>query len=351
MHFLHLLRSAKYAHLTSPAGIIILIKIGTKRLPRTRISCWTIPAGPERDRQGGYNDVTQRLPSRCGNGKKLDCELILFFSEQAQHVKRGFYCTIPKTPAEEITRNQFGEEQMALDKYADEVFISGLKKTRLVRYIATEEQDQIIEVHNPKNNFGVVIDPLDGSSLIDVNLCVGSIIGIYPGHILEKGITMVAALYILYGPLTTLTFTTGQGVHEFVMNDAGEFVLRHKDLEFRTGKSMHPVPCARIISRPMPGGSMPWRLPVQVRFSGCFVGDIHQILHKGGVFSYPGFKGKEKGKLRLLYEANPMGMIIYQAGGAVSTAGLISSPSNRRRSARQPRFTSVAGKRSRSLKR
>ncbi|MGA2916990.1 class 1 fructose-bisphosphatase [Methanoregula sp.] len=253
-----------------------------------------------------------------GTEKNLT-ELILFFSEQAQHVKRGFFCTIPKTPAEEITRNQFGEEQMALDKYADEIFISGLKKTRLVRYIATEEQHQIIEVDNPKNNFGVVIDPLDGSSLIDVNLCVGSIIGIYPGHILEKGVTMAAALYILYGPLTTLTFTTGKGVHEFVMNDSGDFVLRHKDLRIPDGKIYAPgalrkdyFPAhARWIDALEEAG-------YKLRFSGCFVGDVHQILHKGGVFSYPGFKGKEKGKLRLLYEANPMGMIICQAGGAVS---------------------------------
>jgi fructose-1,6-bisphosphatase I len=253
-----------------------------------------------------------------GTEKNLT-ELILFFSEQAQQVRKGFYCTIPKTPAEEITRNQFGEEQMALDKYADEVFISGLKKTRLVRYIATEEQDRIIEVHNPKNNFGVVIDPLDGSSLIDVNLCVGSIIGIYPGHVLEKGITMAAAVYILYGPLTTLTFTTGKGVHEFVMNDSGEFVLRHKDLRIPDGKIYAPgalrkdyFPAhARWIDALETAG-------YKLRFSGCFVGDVHQILHKGGVFAYPGFKGREKGKLRLLYEANPMGMIIYQAGGGVS---------------------------------
>jgi fructose-1,6-bisphosphatase I len=254
-----------------------------------------------------------------GTEKNLT-ELIIFFSEQASLVKRGFFATIPKTPAEEITRNQFGEEQMALDKYADEVFISGLKKTRLVRYIATEEQDQIIEVEKPKNQFGVVIDPLDGSSLIDVNLCVGSIIGIYPGHVLEEGVTMVAALYILYGPLTTLTFTTGQGVHEFVMTDKGEFVLRHKDLRIPDGKIYAPgalrkdyFPAhARWISALEDAG-------YKLRFSGCFVGDVHQILHKGGVFSYPGFRGKEKGKLRLLFEANPMGMIIYQAGGAISS--------------------------------
>ncbi len=253
-----------------------------------------------------------------GTDKNLT-ELILFFSEQARNVKHGFFCTIPRTPSEEITRNQFGEEQMELDKYADNVFISGLKESRLVRYIATEEQSQIIEVGNPKNQYGVVIDPLDGSSLIDVNLCVGSIIGIYPGHVLERGITMIAALYILYGPLTTLTFTTGKGVHEFVLNDAGDFVLRHKDLRIPDGKIYAPGALRRDY---LPQHAK-WIQSLEesgykLRFSGCFVGDVHQILHKGGVFTYPGFKGKEKGKLRLLYEANPMGMIVFQAGGATS---------------------------------
>jgi fructose-1,6-bisphosphatase I len=253
-----------------------------------------------------------------GTEKNL-IELILFLSEQARDIKGGFFCTIPKTPAEEVTRNQFGEEQMELDKFADGIFINGLQKTRLVRYIATEEQSEIIEVPKPKNEFGVVIDPLDGSSLIDVNLCVGSIIGIYPGHVLEKGVTMIAALYILYGPLTTLTYTTGKGVHEFVMNDAGDFVLRHKDLRIPDGKIYAPGALRKDY---FPAHAQ-WIKSLEdagykLRFSGCFVGDVHQILHKGGVFSYPGFKGKEKGKLRLLYEANPMGMIIFQAGGAIS---------------------------------
>ena len=115
-----------------------------------------------------------------GTEKNLT-ELILLLSTQAQQVKNGFFPTCMKTQACELTRNTFGEEQMALDKYADAVFVSGLKKSRLVHYIATEEQEQIITIDNPKNNFGVVIDPLDGSSLIDVNLCIGSIIGIYPG--------------------------------------------------------------------------------------------------------------------------------------------------------------------------
>jgi fructose-1,6-bisphosphatase I len=255
---------------------------------------------------------------RAGTEKNLE-ELILFLAQQAQQVKKGFFCSIRKTPADEKTKNMYGEEQMALDMYADDVFISGLQKTRLVRYIATEEQHKIIEVENPKNNFGVVIDPLDGSSLIDVNLCTGSIIGIYPGHVLEKGATMIASLYILYGPLTTLTFTTGKGVHEFALDDAGEFFLRHENLKIPQGKIYAPGALRRDY---LPAHAR-WIETLEhsgykLRFSGCFVADVHQILHKGGVFTYPGFKGREKGKLRLLYEANPMGMIIHQAGGAIS---------------------------------
>ena len=253
-----------------------------------------------------------------GTEKNLT-ELILLLSTQAQQVKNGFFPTCMKTQVCELTRNTFGEEQMALDKYADSVFISGLKKSRLVEYIATEEQEQIIKVDHPKNNFGVVIDPLDGSSLIDVNLCIGSIIGIYPDHVLERGAKMIAALYILYGPLTLLTFTTGKGVHEFVLDDTGEFVLKEQDIKIPDGKIYAPGALRKDY---LPAHAL-WIEHLEhegykLRFSGCFVADVHQILHKGGVFTYPGFKGKEKGKLRLLYEANPMGMIIHEAGGRIS---------------------------------
>jgi fructose-1,6-bisphosphatase I len=245
--------------------------------------------------------------------------LILFLGKQAQVVKKGFLGTSGRTPAGEKTRNVYGEEQMPLDKFADSVFIDSLKERRLVRYIATEEQEQVIEIKNPENDFGIVLDPLDGSSLIDVNFCIGTIIGIYPGHVLDKGSHLVAALYILYGPLTTLTFTTGKGVHEFVLDDTGEFILRHQDLRIPEGKIYAPgalrkdyLPAhARWIGHLEQSG-------YKLRFSGCFVADVHQILHKGGVFAYPGITGKEKGKLRLLYEANPMGKLIHEAGGAVS---------------------------------
>ncbi|MDD5473864.1 MAG: fructose-1,6-bisphosphatase [Candidatus Methanoperedens sp.] len=242
-------------------------------------------------------------------------ELILFFSEQAKTIKSGFLRSRNKAG----TKNIYGEEQMALDRWADDVLIRGLKKNRLVHYIATEEQPDIIEIDSPENEFGVVIDPLDGSSLIDVNLTVGTIIGIYPGNVLEKGETMIAAMYILYGPLTTLTLTTGNGVHDFVMDEKGVFNLTQQDIKIPDGKLYAPgalrkdylPPHAMFIENLEKEG-------YKLRFSGSFVADMHQILHKGGVFTYPGFRGKEKGKLRLLFEANPMGKIITEAGGAIS---------------------------------
>ncbi|OPX65235.1 MULTISPECIES: class 1 fructose-bisphosphatase [unclassified Methanoregula] len=253
-----------------------------------------------------------------GTEKNL-AELILFLGRQSLVVKKGFLTMPGKGPEGERTRNVFGEEQMPLDKYADGVFIDALRQARLARYIATEEQEQIIEIPGAKNDFGIVMDPLDGSSLIDVNLCIGTIIGICPGNVLDKGSRFLAALYILYGPLTTLTYTTGKGVHEFMVDESGEFVLRHQDLRIPDGKIYAPgalrkdwIPAhARWIEDLEKSG-------YKLRFSGSFVADVHQILHKGGVFTYPGIKGKDAGKLRLLYEANPMGRIIAEAGGAVS---------------------------------
>jgi len=253
-----------------------------------------------------------------GTEKNLS-ELILFLASRAPAIRRGFLVAGGKAKDGGKTKNVYGEEQQPLDKYADAVFVDGIRESRLARYIATEEQESIVEVENPKAEFGVVIDPLDGSSLIDVNLCVGTIIGIYPGHVLAKGSTMVAAMYLLYGPLTSLTYTTGKGVHEFVLDESGEFVLRQRDLKIPGGKVFAPgalrkdwlAPHAKWIGQLEQDG-------YKLRFSGCFVADVHQILHKGGVFSYPGIKGKEKGKLRLLYEANPMGKILHEAGGAIS---------------------------------
>ncbi|PPA79559.1 MAG: fructose-1,6-bisphosphatase [ANME-2 cluster archaeon HR1] len=241
--------------------------------------------------------------------------LIMLFSKQGGVIRDEF---ISSRGAAD-TKNVYGETQMALDKKADEILIEALKKSGLVRWIATEEQPDIIEVEGAKNQFGVTIDPLDGSSLIDVNLAVGTIVGLYPGHVLEPGNTMVGALYILYGPLTTLTYTTGNGVHEFYMDKDGQFKLMEEDLTISDGKIYAPGALRKDY--------MPYHKKFieqlesegyKLRFSGSFVADVHQILHKGGLFTYPAFVGKDTGKLRHLFEGTPMGKMVYEAGGAVS---------------------------------
>ncbi len=232
--------------------------------------------------------------AEAGTEKNL-AGLILFLSEQAGEIKTGFLANCMNT-GDCGTQNIFGEDQKPLDKFADDIFVNALIQSRLVRYIATEEQEKIIEVDKAKNNFGVVIDPLDGSSLIDVNLCVGSIIGIYPGDVLEKGSRMIASMYMLYGPLTLLTFTTKHGVHEFVQREDGEFVLRHRDIHIPDGKIHSPGALRRDYLEP----HAQWighleNEGYKLRFSGCFVADVHQILHKGGVFTYPGTRERRPG--------------------------------------------------------
>lgn len=242
-------------------------------------------------------------------------ELILLLSKQAIVIKDNFLSS--RGAAD--TENVYGETQMALDKKADEILIAALKASRLVKWIATEEQPDIIEVENPANEFGITIDPLDGSSLIDVNLAVGTIVGIYSHYVLEPGNTMLGALYILYGPLTTLTYTTNNGVHEFVMGNDGRFILLQEDLTIPEGKLYAPgalrkdyLPYHKKFIEHLESEGY------KLRFSGSFVADVHQILHKGGLFTYPAFMGKDSGKLRLLFEGTPMGKIVTEAGGAVS---------------------------------
>ncbi len=243
-------------------------------------------------------------------------QLIMLFSKQATAIKAGFLSA--RGAAD--TKNVYGETQMALDKRADEILIAALKESKLVSWIATEEQPDIIEVKGAVNPFGITIDPLDGSSLIDVNLAVGTIVGIYSGHVLEPGNTMLGALYILYGPLTTLTYTTtGSGVHEFVMGEDGNFTLMQENLTIPEGKLYAPgalrkdyLPYHKKFIEQLESEGY------KLRFSGSFVADVHQILHKGGMFTYPAFVGKENGKLRLLFEGTPLGKLVTEAGGAVS---------------------------------
>jgi fructose-1,6-bisphosphatase I len=216
------------------------------------------------------------------------------------------------------TINPFGETETEMDKWADELMVSDLGETGLVKSLSTEERADILEFDS-KSDLGVTIDPLDGSSLIGINLSVGTIIGIHRGSVLKPGKELVGAIYVLYGPLTVLVYCLGSGVHEFVLNGHHEYVLQEENLKIPEGKIYAPG----ALRKDWLPYHKKWISQLEdegykLRYSGSFVVDVHQVLHNGGVFSYPAYKGKATGKLRLLYECVPMGYIVTQAGGAVS---------------------------------
>lgn len=221
------------------------------------------------------------------------------------------------------TSNLYGEEQLALDVLSDRILRKRLAQSGVVSNVVSEETDDIIAVApHCTGNYSVAYDPLDGSSLVDVNLAVGTIVSIYAGSdLLLPGRRQVAALYVLYGPRTTLVYTTGNGVHEFGMNQLMEYTLLRRNIRLQ--------PQAAIYS---PGGLRKRYSPgverfvsyledngAKLRYSGGLVPDVNQVLLKGkGVFFYPHLAGAPQGKLRLLYELNPMSFLIEQAGGAAS---------------------------------
>ncbi|MFH1126489.1 MAG: class 1 fructose-bisphosphatase [archaeon] len=244
-------------------------------------------------------------------------DLIELIAKQAQPIRDAFIANQKYAD----TKNVYGETQMELDKWSDQHLIKILKKSKLVKEVASEEQPEVVSFPDAKSNYGVTMDPLDGSSLIQVNLAVGTIIGIYDnGKVMQQGKNLRAAMYMLYGPLTILTVTVKEGVHIFALNDKKEFVMIEKNVRIPEGnlyasgalkKDWTPKHAKFIDSLEKDG--------YKLRYSGSFVADVHQYLKYGGIFAYPAYKGHESGKLRLLFEANPLGFIVSQAGGAIST--------------------------------
>ena len=219
------------------------------------------------------------------------------------------------------TSNLYGETQLKLDVLADRIIRKRMMHTGVIASIASEEDDEVLVV-DPNAKYSIAYDPLDGSSLVDVNLAVGTIVGIYKGaDVLSPGRELVAALYVLYGPRCTLVYTTGNGTHEFAMNALMEYTLVQEDIQVaETGNIYAPggtrnkyTPAVEaFVSHMEERGS-------KLRYSGGFVPDINQMLIKGhGVFLYPHLKDLPRGKLRLLYELNPMAFLVEQAGGAAS---------------------------------
>jgi fructose-1,6-bisphosphatase I len=233
--------------------------------------------------------------------------------------------------------NVQGEEQKKLDVYANEQFIAALMAGGECCAIASEENEEIITIDNEvsKNaKYVVCMDPLDGSSNIDVNVSIGTIFSIYrrvstsgPGTVedfLQKGTEQVAAGYIIYGSSTMLVYTTGNGVNGFTLDPSiGEFCLSHPNMKapksgeiysINQGNFVHfPAPVKEYIKYCQDEDNATQR-PYTLRYIGSLVADFHRNLIKGGIYIYPPTLKSPKGKLRLLYECNPLGFIAEQAG-------------------------------------
>jgi fructose-1,6-bisphosphatase I len=230
-------------------------------------------------------------------------------------------------------QNATGDIQQKLDLYANEKLIECLKNSGECCAIASEENKEIIQippVGSKQSHYVVMFDPLDGSSNIDVNVSVGTIFAIYrrqsdPGgpataaDFLQPGTKQVAAGYVLYGTSTILVYTTGNGVNGFTLDPSiGEFCLSHRNMRIPENGQNYSVnqgyyskfdlEMRRYIDHCSD-------LNYGLRYIGSMVSDIHRILIHGGIFLYPSTRKYPKGKLRLLYECNPLAMIVEQAGG------------------------------------
>ncbi|MDX9822595.1 MAG: class 1 fructose-bisphosphatase, partial [Syntrophales bacterium] len=203
-------------------------------------------------------------------------------------------------------KNIFGEEQLALDRTADEILKNQLQFSGFVREYVSEEQEKVVPIGKGHEQYFITADPLDGSSLVDTNLSIGTIIGIHKESVFSVGRkTMVAALYITYGPLITMLYSAGKGAHEFVLNREGEYVLSEENIQMKDKGSIFSLGGIR---RDWTPGHLKFVQFLEgegykLRYSGGFVPDINQIIIKrGGVFTYPSLKKEPRGKLRLLYE-------------------------------------------------
>jgi fructose-1,6-bisphosphatase I len=237
--------------------------------------------------------------------------------------------------------NTQGESQQKLDVYANEKFIQMLTNRNIVCGIASEEEDEFISINSlnsqNQNKYVVLIDPLDGSSNIDVNVSVGTIFSIFRrvttvgnevtiDDFLQKGEEQVAAGYVIYGTSTMLVYTTGDGVNGFTLNPAiGAFYLSHPNLKFPEDGNIYSINEGNYSHFPL--GIKKYikfcqeqnnNRPYVSRYIGSLVSDFHRNMIKGGIYLYPQSLNYPNGKLRLLYECNPMAFLAEQANGSAS---------------------------------
>ena len=229
--------------------------------------------------------------------------------------------------------NVQGEEVKKLDKLGNEAFIEAFEYVGIVGALVSEEMEKPMILHSDegREKYVVLIDPIDGSSNLEVDCMIGSIFSVrklednLEKSILQEGTKQIAAGYILYGTSVLIIYSAGDGVHSFVLDEEiGEFVLDHEEIRMpdrgkivsaNFGNRQTWSPQARAFSDSLITDSGGYSL----RYSGALVADLHQILHRGGIYFYPEDDKRPTGKLRLLYECAPLAMIAEQAGGGSTT--------------------------------
>jgi fructose-1,6-bisphosphatase I len=240
--------------------------------------------------------------------------------------------------------NIHGEEVKKLDEFAHDTLVRAMEVSGHLCAIASEESENFIPVdekfmgNRPMSKYICHFDPLDGSSNIDANISIGTIFSIYrrvsksgPGTLedcLQKGSNQVAAGYVIYGSSTILVYTTGQGVHGFTLDPTvGEFLLFYENIKIPKKSKTYSVnegnyakwdKNLRMYIDSLKREDKEKGRPYSSRYVGSLVADFHRNLLYGGIFMYPGDKKNTSGKLRLLYEANPLAFIVEQAGGRAS---------------------------------
>ncbi|HVZ58412.1 MAG TPA: class 1 fructose-bisphosphatase [Patescibacteria group bacterium] len=241
----------------------------------------------------------------------------------ASHIRQAGLVDILGTTG---TKNTFKEEVKKIDEFSNRLLIENLQQTNCVNYLASEELEKpmLVDKNAP---YSIFFDPLDGSANTDINAPIGTIFSIYhhQRELLQKGFEQVAAGYILYGTSVMFVLTTGNGVNGFTLDpEIGSYLLSHPDISMPSFGNIYSINEGESLSFPqktqeflsfLKQEDQATKRPYKLRYIGAMVADVHRTLLKGGIFLYPATKKNPHGKLRLLYEANPMAFLITQAGG------------------------------------
>ncbi len=277
-------------------------------------------------------------PEATGEFSSLLSQIGLVGKVIAHDLRRAGLINILGTTGE---TNVQGETVKKLDEIANDTFLRAFQGDGLVCALASEEMEQVVVLPEnwPQGKYMLLFDPLDGSSNTDCNMPLGAIFSVLKytrtdrppieSDLLRKGVEQVAAGYLLFGSSTMLVYTAGHGVHGFTLDPSiGEYLLSHERIRIPDRGKVYATnegnwhkwtPGMQKYVEYLKASDKSTGRPYSGRYSGCLVADVHRILLGGGVYLYPGEVDKPEGKLRLLYEANPLGLVVEQAGGRATT--------------------------------